>query len=155
MVLIVNLGIMLNLALTTLPLYSLAVLLGSDLKDDAGRHEPLTERLHRIVCRSGDQVLHSPFFILTGLMWHCCTASRTLSHPDSTHIAASIPIAEEYHSNAALCPRQEHDVPHAPVDLYGQPDGSSDRSQLSQLRSQKAKQLEKDSEASTEQFEDA
>ncbi len=51
---------MLNLALTTLPLYSLAVLLGSDLKDTHERHEPLAERLHKIFKHtSGSQVLHS------------------------------------------------------------------------------------------------
>ena len=52
---------MLNLALTTLPLYSLAVLLGSDLKDAHERHEPLAERLHKIFKHSsvGSEVLQS------------------------------------------------------------------------------------------------
>ena len=60
LVLIINFCIMLNLALTTLPLYSLAVLLGSDLKDTHERHEPLAERLHKIFKHSsGSEVLHS------------------------------------------------------------------------------------------------
>ena len=46
--LIINFFIMLNLALTTLPLYPLAVLLGSELGDTHVRHEPLRERLHKI-----------------------------------------------------------------------------------------------------------
>ena len=55
--LIVNFCIMLNLALTTLPLYSLAVLLGSEIKDTHVRHEPLAERLHRIFAgHASDQV---------------------------------------------------------------------------------------------------
>ena len=59
LVLIINFCIMLNLALTTLPLYSLAVLLGSDLKDTHARHEPLAERLHRVFKNScGSQVRH-------------------------------------------------------------------------------------------------
>ena len=56
-VLIINFCIMLNLALTTLPLYSLAVLLGSEVKDTHVRHEPLAERLHKLFMRhSNEQV---------------------------------------------------------------------------------------------------
>ena len=55
--LIINFCIMFNLALTTLPLYSLAVLLGSEIKDTHVRHEPLAERLHKIFMRhSSEQV---------------------------------------------------------------------------------------------------
>ena len=39
---------------------------------------------------------------------------------------------------------------HAPVDLFAHPDSSSDHSQLSQLRHQKAKQLEQESTAVTD-----
>ena len=66
---------MLNLALTTLPLYSLAVLLGSDLKDAHPRHEPLAERLHKIVCRSGHKVLHSLLAFLTVPFWELASGN--------------------------------------------------------------------------------
>ena len=46
--LIINFFIMLNLALTTVPLYPLAVLLGSDPEDTPKRHEPLADRLRKI-----------------------------------------------------------------------------------------------------------
>ena len=56
-VLIINFFIMLNLALTTLPLYTLAVLLGSDFGDTHERHQPLAERLHKLFMRhSREQV---------------------------------------------------------------------------------------------------
>ncbi len=43
----------------------------------------------------------------------------------------------------------------APVDLFGEQDSSSVHSQLSQLRHQKAKQLEQESVAATEHSDDA
>ena len=69
------------------------------------------------------------------------------------HCCESIPLVN---ADTASCAHQEEQVPHAPVDLFGHHDGSSQGSQLSQLRSQKAKQLEKESEAaSTEELKGA
>ena len=52
-ILLINFGILATLAASSLPMYSLAVLMGSSLEDRHPRHQPLGERMHHLIDRIG------------------------------------------------------------------------------------------------------
>ena len=123
-VLIINFFIMLNLALTTLPLYPLAVLLCSDPSNKHMRHEPLAERLHKIFTRHSSEVrIRDPLHAEQGrIVQPLAAVSHGLCHmlvtalcAQSSHLPDQFPLLLVYVSTpvdrhiarAPVCPSKD------------------------------------------------